>query len=346
MRYRVGRVTGIVALSIFLSTVCLAQGNLHINESAIRIQLLDESTDVELAVDNAGSDTLPARVSVALVDTKGAEQSRSDKEVSLLPGWTKVHLSMPPAYAQKEQAGRENMLWYRLQYSVAAISSSGGAENSIHGVLSVSEAAPKLFQLHVAAPHLVKGGSRAAIRVRAVHPVTLYPVEGVTVQASIDLDLDTGDNKPLLSPEAKTNRDGFATLPLVLPRGIDSEQLDIKVTGKLGTYSAEADGDLNVNRFSFVMLSTDKSLYQPGQPLHVRLIAFDPEHKAIAEPGSPGRDSRPGRCIGLSRQPHNLALWRGLCRLADSREPPAGELRSAGATIGEDSPGPKIHTPV
>jgi hypothetical protein len=284
MRYAICRVTGILALGFLFSAVCLAQGSLHIDESATRMQLLEENTAVEMAAENTGGKAMPARVSLELVDPQGHVQSRAEKEVSLPPGRTKVNLSMPPASARKERTDRENLLWYRLRYSIAGVPPPGAPTESIHGVLSVSQAAPELFELHVAAPAVVKEGSRAALRVRAVHPVTLRPIQGVLVQAS--LDIDTGDGKALLTPAAKTDRQGFATLNLSLPRDIhsdDAEQIEIKVTGKLGNESEEADGELYLNHFSSILLSTDKPLYQPGQELHMRLMAFDPDHKAIAK---------------------------------------------------------------
>jgi len=283
MRYVMCRVIAFIALSFFFSAVCLAQGDLRINESAIRVQLLDESTGVELTVENTGREIMPARVSLELVDPQGRTQSRSNKDVSLPPGRTKVNLSMPPAFAQNERADRKNLLWYRLRYSIASAPFSGTAAESIHGVLSVSEAAPRLFELHVASTGLVKAGTRAELRVRAVHPVTLRPIEGVTVQASIDLDAD--DGKPLQTLAAKTDRQGFATLSFAVPQNFDpgdEEQIDVKVTGTLDNLSEEADGELFLNHFLSLLLSTDKPLYQPGQALHMRLMAFDPDHKAIA----------------------------------------------------------------
>jgi hypothetical protein len=284
MRYVMFRVTEILALSVFLSSVCLAQGTLRINESSTRIQLLAESTGVDLAVENTARETVPARVSLELVDPFGHVQTRANKVAILPVGRSKVSLWMPPAFAQNERSDRKNLLWYRLRYSVAVTPASGTPQELIHGVLSVSEAAPELFELHVAAPALVKEGSRVALRVRAVHPVTLHPIEGVVVQASLDLDEDNG--KPLLTPAAKTDRQGFATLNLSLPRDINAEyesQIDIKVTGKLGNQSEDAEGELYLNHFSSILLSTDKPLYQPGQELHMRLMAFHPDHKAIAK---------------------------------------------------------------
>jgi len=280
MRYVTGRVIGVLALIFSFTTVCLAQGGIHINESATRIRLLDTSTTVDMVVENSRHGTVNTIVSLDLVDPHGQVRSQSNKEVSLPPGRTTLNLSMPLAIAQNERDDRNDLLWYRLRYSFAAPSSNGAARELIHGVLSVSEAAPKFFELHVASPGLVKGGSRTAIRVRAIHPVTLRPIEGVALQAQLDLDSD--DNKALLSPGAKTDRQGFATLEVAIPTGIDANEINVKVIGKLGTVSAEASGELNVNRFSSIMLTTDKALYQPGQPLHIRLMAFDADRKAIA----------------------------------------------------------------
>ena len=61
---------------------------------------------------------------------------------------------------------------------------------------------------------------------------------------------------------------GFATLAFTLPEKVDTDEIDVKVTGKLGDFSEDADGRFRVNHFSNVSLSTDKPIYQPGQTLH------------------------------------------------------------------------------
>ena len=75
---------------------------------------------------------------------------------------------------------------------------------------------------------------------------------------------------------------GFATLAFTLPEKVDTDEIDVKVTGKLGDFSEDADGRFRVNHFSNVSLSTDKPIYQPGQTLHTRLMAFGVNKKAIA----------------------------------------------------------------
>jgi hypothetical protein len=301
MRYKIGRVLWILVFSFLFSAAVLAQGNLYVNEPAIRIQLLAESTGVDVPVENAGRSTIAANVLLELVDPQGTVQSHASNEVALPPGRTVLHLSLPQAAAQSPPSDPKNLLWYRLRYSVSVDTLPGAARAQSRGIISVSEAAPTLFELHVAAPEIVTGGSRSMIRVRAVHPVTLHPIEGVTVQGSIDLDTDSG--RPLLTPEAKTDRDGFAMLNFSLPASVESgeeDQLDVKVTGKLGNLSEEAAGELHINHFSSVLLSTDKPMYQPGQTLHMRLMAFDQDHKAFAK--------RPVRIEVLD--PENALMFR------------------------------------
>jgi hypothetical protein len=347
MRYVTSRVIAFIALSFFLFAACFAQGDLRINESATRVQLLDESTGVELTVENTGREIMPARVSLELVDPQGHAQSRANKEVSLPPGRTKVNLSMPPAFAQNERADRKNLLWYRLRYSIASAPRSGTAAESIHGVLSVSEAAPRLFELHVASPGLVKAGTRAELRVRAVHPVTLRPIEGVTVQASIDLDAD--DGKPLQTPASKTDRQGFATLAFAVPRNFDAgdeEQIDVKVTGTLDNLSEEADGELFLNHFLSLLLSTDKPLYQPGQVLHMRLMAFDPDHKAIANQkvNFEIRDPDYGLVFLLASQTSGFGVSSADWQVPENLRLGDYEIR---AHLGEESSSyPNVHTTV
>ena len=283
MRYVMYRVGVILAIAFFVSGTSLAQSNLHVNESEIHVLILDDGVIVNLTIDNPGRGAGSAIVSLELIDPRGEVQSHKEQEISLRAGQTKVRLKMPPVFAQTIPADRKNLVWYRLRYSVTISGPSDAKQDPIHGVVSISETAQDLFELHIAAPMMVMAGQKAELRVRAVHPGTMRPVEGVTVQGAIDLDADDGE--PLMTSTAKTDHLGFAALRFALPSDINAdsaEQLDVKVTGKLDSFSGEANGELYLNIFPSISLSTDKPLYQPGQMLHSRMLAFDPDHKAIA----------------------------------------------------------------
>jgi len=282
MRYRVGCVPGVCLFACFFATACFAQGSLDVNEAAIRMEFFADRTAIELPVRNESRTTIAARVRAELVDPQGTVRGGASQDSFFPPGLTTLKFSIATAPSQNSAPDLKELLWYRLKYSVAVTGPAAGGSEQVRGILSASEAARKLFDLHVVGPPLVKVGSPSALRVRAVHPVTLQPIEGVAVQGSIDLDNDT--ETPLFTSEAKTDRQGFATLRFTLPKDIDRDEygLDVTVTGKLGDISEKAEGDLQLNHFSSILISTDKPMYQPGQMLHTRLMAFDADHKAVA----------------------------------------------------------------
>jgi len=155
-------------------------------------------------------ETISAHVLFELVDPQGEVQAHADQDASLPPGPTKLKIALPTAFAQQKNPDRRSILWYRLRYTITANHLSKSLPTPIAGIISVSEAAPEIFELHVAGPAFVREGGHYAARVRAIHPVTGRAVAGVKVQAS--LGLGTDDNKPLVTKTLATDRRGFATL--------------------------------------------------------------------------------------------------------------------------------------
>jgi hypothetical protein len=281
MRYLAGcSVWAITLCSLFVGS-CFAQDALRVHEADTRIQIHSDSTIVDLFVENPSREPVSAHVLIELVDPRGVVQIHADEDTMLPVGSTKLKISLPPAFAQNENPDRLNLLWYRLRYTITTGPQGEPSRSPVVGILSVGAATPEIFELHVAGPAFVKESGHYAVRVRAIHPVTARPIPGVSVQAS--LDLDTDDDKPLLTRTAVTDRRGFATLQFALPENVDTDQIDVKVTGELGSFSTDADGNFPVNHFSNVLVYTDKPIYQPGQTLHTRLIAFDTNKKAVAD---------------------------------------------------------------
>ena len=88
------------------------------------------------------------------------------------------------------------------------------------GIVSIGEIAPQLFELHAATAKVVKAGNHYALHVRAIHPASSAPVQGVAVQASLDIDED----KPILTSKAVTDSRGYATLEFSLPGNLDRQR--------------------------------------------------------------------------------------------------------------------------
>jgi hypothetical protein len=279
MRYRSSRVFEFVILCLLFCSSASAQTLVRVNEHAARIQFLPEDTVVDLPVENPTRATIAAHLILELVDPKGLIRVSSEQDVSLLPGETKLKATLPLAYDLADKIDRNNLLWYRLRYTITEPPPANAIPAPLAGVLSVGEATPGIFELHVAAPEFVRESGNYAIRVRAIHPVTGRPIPGVAVQASFDLDTD--NQKPLVTKTVFTDRRGFAMLPFALPQSVETDEVDVNVTGKLASYSVEADDSMRVVHYSRASVSTDKPIYQPGQALHMRLMAFDTNKKAI-----------------------------------------------------------------
>jgi hypothetical protein len=276
----VRRLSWSIAFGLLLAASCFAQSGLRVNEAAARIKIHTYGSVVLLPIENPTRKTIASHVLIELIAPSGVVQIHGDRDVSLRPGSTQLKIALPPAFAQNEKVNWRNLLWYRLRYTITASAPDKSLPAPLVGILSVGEATPECFELHVAGPESVREGGHYTARVRAIHPVTGRPVAGVLVQASLDLDAD--DDKPLVTPPSVTDSMGFATLAFTLPDSVDTDQIDVKVTGKLGDISADADGDFNVDHFSSTAVSTDKPIYQPGQMLHARLMAFGPNKKAIS----------------------------------------------------------------
>jgi hypothetical protein len=280
MRHLTSRIIWSVMLNSLLVGSCIGQTRVRVSESAIRMQFGSDSSLVFLPLENKTGAKIDCHVLLELVDPKGVVQIHSDQTVSLPVGSTTLRLALPSISTQNANPGLKDLLWYRLRYTIKADPVSKQIPEPVAGILSVGEATAGVFELHVAGPAFVTGGGRYAARVRTIHPVTGHPVPGVTVQASLDLEAD--DDKALVTKTAVTDRGGFAALEFALPEKIDTDEIDVKVTGKLGNISEDADGSFRVSHFSAVSLSTDKPIYQPGQTLHTRLMAFGLNKKAIA----------------------------------------------------------------
>ncbi len=280
MRYRSSCIFKAVVLTLLFLSASQAQTVLRVKEDSARIQFASADAAIDLPIENQTRDTLSAHVLLELVDPSGKVRGHSEQDASLPPGLTKLKATLSLASALTERFDGKNLLWFRLRYTITLATSPNSLSSPLAGILSVGEATPGIFELHVAAPEFVRESGHYAIRVRAIHPVTGRPVSGVAVQASFDLESE--DNKPLLTKTVATDRRGFATLPFTLPQSVETSRVDVTVTGKLGDFSTEANNDFQVVHFSNVSVSTDKPIYQPGQALHMRLMAFDTNKKAIA----------------------------------------------------------------
>jgi hypothetical protein len=265
-----------LVLGFGLAPLSRAKLTLHVNESATRVLFTETDTRVVLAVENSLDRQVETHIKLELIDPNGAVRARVERNEQIKSGSNAV---MIPIGLWSSDDARE-LLWYRLRYQIAPSNSS--QFDSVNGMVSLSGITPDIFALHVASSGKVQEGSAYRLRVRAIHPITSRGVTDVNIEAEIKFDGYERDDI-VLKQQARTDRDGFATLDFQIPRAIEDEDGKIKVTGRHGVLTESADSEISIDRNAQVMVSTDKPLYQPGQILHTRVLMFDSTRHALAD---------------------------------------------------------------
>lgn len=274
---------GLVVCLLFAVHPSGASSALWLDESRIRISFEEARTRVSLEVESGVQSPFGARVTLALLDPLDKIRSEASSDVSIRPGKNSLSIPIKLPYAELSEAERKQFPWYRLRYRVAP---EGGASveagAAVEGIVSVSEVTPDIFELRVVTSQKTRAGSQLRTRVRAFNPVTKRPVKGVAVAG--ELKFDTEDKAAVANASAVTDGDGFATLDFRVPSSTgDEDEGDLKITARLGAFADSATSEVSVEQRPRLILTTDKSLYQPGQTLHARALVFDPGDRAIAD---------------------------------------------------------------
>jgi len=189
-------------LVCLLAAQRLSQANstLRIDESRVRLLFGEGQARVQLEVDNDAGRAFKARATVELLSPRDAVQAAASSDIEVRRGANRVTLPFPSFV----KADDREFPWYRLRYRVAP----AGGEPAAEGIVSMSKAAPDLFELRVIAPRMAKRGSKLRARVRASNPVAQRPAAGVAVTGELKVDVE--DEETVIKIAA-------TTLPPVLP---------------------------------------------------------------------------------------------------------------------------------
>jgi hypothetical protein len=269
-----------LSVCLFAAHLSSASPALRLDESRIKLTLGDRQTVVTLELDNRTGRSFPARVRVELLDPKDKVRAEASAEQDVRRGANVVSIPLKLPYAELLEVERKEFPWYRLRYHIAPVAPADAAL-AVEGVVSISEVTPDLFELRVVSSRRARGGSTLRARVRTANPVGNRPVKGVVIGAQ--LVFDTGEGPTVLKASATTDGEGFASLDFRLPRNVEDDgEAELKVTARRGVITQEAEAEVSVEQQPRIMLTTDKSLYQPGQTLHMRALVFDPSDHAVA----------------------------------------------------------------
>jgi A-macroglobulin TED domain/Alpha-2-macroglobulin family/Carboxypeptidase regulatory-like domain/MG2 domain/Alpha-2-macroglobulin bait region domain/A-macroglobulin receptor binding domain/Macroglobulin domain MG3 len=269
----------VLLFSTIFTVHYFAQGvHLRVSENACRLQFEQSNTQASLALENLTGRTLPAQIRLELLDTNNRVRARTFREEAIKTGRSTRSLAL----AETEViASTTDKLWWRLHYVITPLDAS---LTPLEGFISASEITPDIFDLQVFAATDARAGMRYQARVRTAHPITDQSVSGVNISALAKYELN--QKEQALKASAITNQDGYAVVTFDLPKDFgedDSHNVEIKFTAKKGGLQHVEEIDLNLLQTDTYIVTTDKSLYQPGQTIHTRVVIFDQQRRARSD---------------------------------------------------------------
>ncbi len=262
----------------FLSALILLAppvGEIRVDEGSARLSIESGRTRLSLPIDNGSHEELPVSIEVELLDPRGAVVSRGVRTVSLRPGRMDASVGVEPSLDALDPAEGSQVLYYRSRYRVAP-SSAASEILPLRGTISISELTRDLFELDIIQAEYARAGRPHQVIVAARHPVTGDPVAGVHVEGSL-----SGDEGLLGRAATTTDSKGIAALDLPIPGDLEESAATLAVRASKGPAFLDKEDELFIYQAGNPLLTTDKSLYQPGQTLHMRLLAFDASRRAI-----------------------------------------------------------------
>jgi hypothetical protein len=238
--------------------------------------------------DQAGNEVLSideSRISIVSSDTKATVYLpiRSEREIAAaeIEAWVWMH----DTNSLLDQAARtvhlrqgltvvtvplmslesQDRTRLRLGYSVTAQPEpDGAAPPPLSGTVSVNESLAQL-RLQVYAPDAITSGDTALVRVMATF-------NGRTV-SDFDATVDLLAGETVLAAAAESSPLGIATASLDIPGSLTGEG-DLKVHVETASgLQREVTIPVTVTKKGALLLTPDKPRYQPGQTMHLRVMA-------------------------------------------------------------------------
>lgn len=203
-------------LLLLISAVLLAgqlseaSAAFRVDDAAARLLFHSDRAEALLAVRSAMPRPVTARVRLDLIDELNRSIATVEREVLLTPGSNTIT-------AEFQLEPERYVLWRRLRYQVTTIPASDGRTAS--GTISLSQICPDFFQLNLIKPAITSVGTRYHVRVRAEHPVSFRPLEGVSLFAELAI----GGLAAPLSSSGATDSEGYAVFDFDLPAVIKSD---------------------------------------------------------------------------------------------------------------------------
>jgi len=253
-----------------------AHGTLVIDESRTKFLFGSNDSQVSLALNNSLAATA-AKIQLDLLTPDDTLLATAELTTTVSQGEHSVFMHLPFKVASLPTT-RTDLPWLRLRCRIQAADPSASAVT----VMSLAQIAPELFEVQAFASPMLHDRMPYQTRVRAFNPHTNAPAQGVRIDGKLDFTTKT-DVQGKRQTSAITDREGFALLTFDLPANQSLDDLELTLTGTRGELRVQATRDVLYYDEPLLLVSTDKPLYQPGQTLHIRTLAFGSSMHALPD---------------------------------------------------------------
>ena len=250
---------------------------LRVEESGMRFHLVPH-TFLEVPVVNPNTQPISGKLTLSLLDCKDDSVIATRSKTVVEPAGAAIEkIDWPVGDLPSDTPSK--LGWYRLQYTFEPDAGSGVA--SVKGIVQLGAITVDGFEMAIAGARRVAPGSKYPVRVHVENPTTHRPYAGLAV----GLVLELGDDEETdVNRRVRTDERGNATVIFNLPSKPSDNSGEVKATMTRGAFSDHAALEFEFPSESAgeLTITTDKPLYQPGQTVHVRLLAKDSQKHALA----------------------------------------------------------------
>jgi hypothetical protein len=215
----------------------------------------------------------PVHVQLQLLNPEDLVRAAVERDLELGPKEKQVTVTLPKAFAQLSSGEMDEVRWLRLKYEVRA-----DGQILASGIAPLDATGAQPFLLTAAAGRVAPAGRWYRVPVH-VKTSAGQPLRGVRLDGTLTWDADKGERK--LTASGFTDAAGNGVLQFLLPDRIAAASGDLEIRARRGLVVRSAQHDVDFQAASYLLLDTDKDIYQPGQTLHARLLRFDPQRKAV-----------------------------------------------------------------
>ena len=259
---------------IFNSLTLMARSVIRVDESKTRLVTSGNKSVLKLVLGTDSAKDVPVHIELEVLNTSDGIIESVAHDSIVNQKTKQIDVPLKESFSRDESVS--NPLWRRVRYRVTA---AGEGPAEARGVISVSELGSEPFLLRVAPPARVADGKRTRIHVFTQHPSSGRPVANVEIDGTLTISSD--DAEHVLKASGRSNSAGYVPLDFNIPGNLQDPDFKFKVAARLGAFVKEVEDEIRYDDRTQILLSTDKPIYQPGQHLRIRVLAFDVSKRAL-----------------------------------------------------------------